>query len=161
MKRIISTFLVLYLLWIALAGINGQELIVGAVMAFIIAYLIKDTSIYNFTANIIVQLVKFIVLYIPLFLWELIKSNVSLAKIVLNPKLPINPGFVTIKTGLDSDIGKLILANSITLTPGTLSVEVEGNELTIHWVDVKGETPNEYFREIAGGFEKRLGGIIQ
>lgn len=161
MKRTLSTFIVLYLLWIALAGIRITELIVGGLISLIVAYVIKDTSIYEFTRGIVVQTAKFIGLYIPLFIWKLIQSNISLAKIVLNPKLPIKPGFVTIKTGLDSDLSKLILANSITLTPGTLSIDVNEDEVLIHWVNVKGENQNEYFHEIAGDFEKTLGGIVK
>ncbi len=161
MKRTLSTFIVLYLIWIALAGISAEELLVGAVISLIVAYVIKDTSIYEFSIGIVVQGLKFIALYLPLFVWKLILANVSIAKIVLNPKLPINPGFVTIRTGLDSEVSKLILANSITLTPGTLSVDVNGDELLIHWVDVQGETQNEHFKEIASDFEKKLGGILK
>lgn len=161
MKKVLSTFLVLYLLWIALAGIAVEELLVGALVSLIIAYLIRDTSVYNFGFTIITSTIKFVFMYLPLFIWKLIAANISLAKIVLDPKLPINPGFVTISTGLKGDTSKLILANSITLTPGTLTVDVDDNELLIHWVDVQGENKNEHFKHIASGFEKTLGGIVE
>lgn len=161
MKKVLSTFLVLYLLWIALAGISLEELLVGAVVSLVIAYLIRNTSAYDFGFTIIVSTIKFIFMYLPLFIWKLILANISLAKIVLDPKLPINPGFVKISTGLKGDTGKLILANSITLTPGTLTVDVEEDELLIHWVDVEGKDKNDYFKHIASGFEKTLGGIVE
>ncbi len=161
MKRVLSTFVVLYVLWIAMAGVSLEEMIAGAVIALIVSLVIKNLGIYDYSIGIILPVIKFIVLYIPLFLWKLILANVSLAKIVLNPKLPINPGFVTIKTGLDGDVSKLILANSITLTPGTLSVDLEENELLIHWVDVKGNTQDDYFKEISKDFEKAIGGIAK
>lgn len=161
MKKVLSTFLVLYLLWIALAGISLEELLVGAIVSFLIAYLIRNTSAYDFGFNIIVQTIKFIFMYLPLFIWKLIVANISLAKIVLDPKLPINPGFVKISTGLKGDAGKLILANSITLTPGTLTVDVEEDELLIHWVNIEGNDKNDYFKHIASGFEKTLGGIVE
>ncbi len=161
MKRVLSTFVVLYVLWIAMAGVSLEELIAGAVIALVVSLVIKNLSVYDYSIGIILSVIKFIVLYLPLFLWKLIVANVSLAKIVLNPKLPINPGFVRIKTGLDSDVSKLILANSITLTPGTLSVDVEEDELLIHWVDVKGSTQDDYFKEISKDFEKTLGGIAK
>lgn len=161
MKKVLSTFLVLYLLWITLAGISLEELLAGAVVSLIIAYLIRNTSAYDFGFKIVVQIIKFIFMFLPLFVWKLILANISLAKIVLDPKLPINPGFVKISTGLRGDVGKLILANSITLTPGTLTVDVDGEELLIHWVDVEGKDKNDYFKHIASGFEKALGGIVE
>ena len=161
MKKVLSTFLVLYILWIALAGFSTEELLVGAIVSLIVAYLIKSTSVYDFGAKFIVQAFKFIFMYLPLFIFKLIQANISLAKIVLDPKLPINPGFVTISTGLTGDVSKLILANSITLTPGTLTVDVNEDELLIHWVDVEGKDENDYFKHIASSFEKTLGGIVE
>lgn len=161
MKRILSTFTALFILWIALAGFVMEELIIGAGVSMIIAVIIRNTAIFDFSIGIIVQTIKFVVLYMPLFIWKLLVANFSLAKIVLNPKLPINPGFVKISTGLEEDFSKLLLANSITLTPGTLTVDVEENELLIHWVDVKGDNKNDYFKHIASDFEKTLGGIVK
>ena len=157
----LSTFVVLYILWIAMAGVSIEELIAGALVALVVSYVIRNMSVYDYSANIIMATVKFIFMYLPLFIWKLILANVALAKIVLDPKLPINPGFVRIKTGLSGDVSKLILANSITLTPGTLSVDVEEDEVLIHWVDVKGTTPDDHFREISKDFEKALGGITE
>lgn len=161
MKRVLSNFLVLFVLWVALAGFAIEEIVIGAAVSLIVAFLIRNTSIYEFGLGIVVQALKFIVLYLPLFIFKLIEANVSLAKIVLDPKLPINPGFVTISTGLKGDMAKLILANSITLTPGTLTVDVSEDELLIHWVDVVGENQNDYFKHIASSFEKTLGGIVE
>lgn len=161
MKRMLSTFIVLYILWIAMAGVALEELIAGAAVTLIVSYIIRNMSIYDYSVGIVMATLKFIFLYLPLFIWKLILANIALAKIVLNPKLPINPGFVRIKTGLSGDVSRLILANSITLTPGTLSVDVEEDELLIHWVDVKGKTPDDHFKEISKDFEKTLGGIVE
>lgn len=75
---------------------------------------------------------------------------------VLHPKRPINPGIVKIKTELKSDIGKLALANSITLTPGTMSVDVEGDHLYIHWIDVEDSSVEIASKKISKPFEKYL-----
>lgn len=161
MKRILSTWIVLFVIWVALAGFSVEELVVGLGVTLILSVLIGKSQGYDFGIKILVQAVRFIVIYLPYFIYKLIESNIDLAKIVLNPKLPINPGFVSISTGLEGDISKLILANSITLTPGTLTVDVEGQDLLIHWVDVQGNDKNDYFKNIASGFEKRLGGIVE
>jgi len=77
--------------------------------------------------------------YIPLFIWECIKANIDVAYRVTHPDLPINPGIVKVKTTLKSDTALTFLANSITLTPGTMSVDIdeENGFLYIHWIDVK------------------------
>jgi multicomponent Na+:H+ antiporter subunit E len=74
--------------------------------------------------------------------------------------MPIKPGIVLIRTGLKSDTGKLVLANSITLTPGTLTMEVEGEHLLIHWINVKSEDPEEATEFISKRFEPYLRGIF-
>jgi multicomponent Na+:H+ antiporter subunit E len=86
----------------------------------------------------------------------LVKSNFRLAAIVLSPSLPIEPGIVKVRTRLKSRMGRLMLANSITLTPGTLTVEMEGEWLYVHWVnaevtDIEGATAH-----IVAGFEAYL-----
>jgi multicomponent Na+:H+ antiporter subunit E len=96
------------------------------------------------------------ILYLVVFLWELIKSNVNVALRVINPKLPINPGIVKVKTRLKSPMGRMILANSITLTPGTLTIDIKDDFFYIHWIDVKTLDAEEVRKEIFGKFEKYL-----
>lgn len=70
--------------------------------------------------------------YWPWLLWEIVKSNVTVARIIIDPKLPISPTLVTVRATQKTDVGKVIYANSITLTPGTISVHMEGDEITVH-----------------------------
>lgn len=161
MKKRISAFVVFYVLWLALAGINVEELIVGGIVSIILAVILSSVVDYEFGLGTVIVGIKFIVLYIPLFIWKLIQANLQMAKIVLSPKLPINPGFVVIKTGLQKDISKLSLTNSITLTPGTLSIDSVDDEVLIHWVDVKGGSQSDHRDMISKSFEKTLGGIFE
>ncbi|MFH1407197.1 MAG: Na+/H+ antiporter subunit E, partial [Candidatus Omnitrophota bacterium] len=94
----------------------------------------------------------------PMFLWECLKANIDVALRVLHPKLPINPGIVKVKTTLKSDTGLTFLANSITLTPGTLCVDIDSREgiLYIHWIDVKAEDTAGATQAIVYRFEKIL-----
>jgi len=78
---------------------------------------------------------------------------------VLSPKMPINPQIVKVPTALKSDFSKLILANSITLTPGTLSLDVEDDGVLVHWVNASGETGEDYQTQISREFESVLGGL--
>jgi len=70
--------------------------------------------------------------------------------------MPIKPGIVIIKTGLKSDIAKMILANSITLTPGTFTLDIVGDTLLIHWINVRAENITEATEIIGEKFEKYL-----
>ena len=94
--------------------------------------------------------------YLFVFTWELIKSNIDVARRVLTPSLPINPGIVKFKTKLSSDYSRMVLANSITLTPGTLSIDIIDDTFYVHWIDVKTTNPEEAYVEIAEKFEKIL-----
>ena len=78
---------------------------------------------------------------------------------VLSPKLPINPKVVKVPTHLKSDFSKLVLANSITLTPGTLSLDVEDDYVLVHWVNAKTDEKEELQQHISKEFENILGGI--
>lgn len=100
--------------------------------------------------------------YILVFVVAMIKSNIDVMLRVLNPKLPINPGIVRVKTELKSPMARMILANSITLTPGTFVVDIKDEFLYIHWIDVCCEgDPNKATQIIASKFEKILKRIYE
>ncbi len=101
--------------------------------------------------------------YVPLFLWECLKANIDVARKVLNPKLPINPGIVRVKTTLKSDTAITFLANSITLTPGTFCIDIDAKEgiLYIHWIDVKTQGMTEATQAIVEKFENILRKIFE
>jgi multicomponent Na+:H+ antiporter subunit E len=99
----------------------------------------------------------FIILkYVHLFLRELVKSNFDVARRVVAPEVRINPGIVEVKTRLKHPTYRLILANSITLTPGTLTVDMIDDSLYIHWIDVTGKDVESATREISSKFEDVL-----
>jgi multicomponent Na+:H+ antiporter subunit E len=145
--------ILLFIVWIGLTNsLKIDELIVGLVVAFIVARF--------FTPNRELKLGKLALKYIkflPTFLKNLIQSNIAVAKIVLNPKLPINTGIVKLKTNLKNSYDKLILANSITLTPGTITVELREEELFIHVLDMSSLDRDILQKEIIDGLESRIG----
>ncbi len=94
--------------------------------------------------------------YLIVFIIALINSNLDVARRVLTPSLPINPGIVKFKTKLTTNYSKMVLANSITLTPGTLTIDIVDDTFYIHWIDVKTTDPEKAFTEIAEQFEKIL-----
>jgi len=159
--KYVATFLVLFASYVLLAGFNAYELMLGAVVSLVLTMILTSYTSYTIDYRFPVRLLVFIFAYVPLFIWQLLLANLDVARRVLSPKIPLNPGFVKIKTNLEGDFAKLTLANSITLTPGTLSVDVNGDDIYVHTVDVKGKTPEENKAIISGTFEKLLGVIFK
>ena len=73
-----------------------------------------------------------ILAYLPWLTWAIVKSNLDVALRILRPSLPISPCMITVKASQTTDVGKVIYANSITLTPGTVSVGLDADEITVH-----------------------------
>jgi multicomponent Na+:H+ antiporter subunit E len=84
--------------------------------------------------------------YLVWLLKEIIKANLNVARIILHPRLPISPIMVPFKASQKSDLGRMIYANSITLTPGTITTGTDGEIFRIHaltWRDVDGREEDE------------------
>jgi len=150
-------FATLIVFWVLLNGtLAPQTLLVGIVAALAIVVFYTDgmsfLSAYKPVPRSFVATIQFL----GYFLKELVRSNIALARIVLSPALPIKPGIVKVRTKLTSPMGRLLLANSITLTPGTLSVELDGDWLYVHWVTVEGTDSDVATAKIVAGFERYL-----
>jgi len=152
--RLIFWTIFLFLIWIALTmSFSNQELITGFVVSFTLAIIYVKN--YESTNDFRFRPIAYIV-YLAVFLKNLVLSNIDVARRVIDPKLPINPGIVAIKTDLKEDYKKLMLANSITLTPGTITMDVRDDILFIHWINVTTTDIQEASEVIAGDFERTL-----
>lgn len=128
--------LMIGILWLLLAGsFDIQELVVGALATVVIGFVAYARSGILGGVRWSFSLPGAILIYLWTFWIALLRSNFDVARRVLSPSLPLRPGMVQVQTRLTSALGKLLLANSITLTPGTLTVDVEDDLLTIHWID--------------------------
>ena len=103
----------------------------------------------------------FFLLYVPYFLYYCVKANLDVAIRVIHPDVPIKPGIVKVRTTLTGEMARTFLANSITLTPGTLTVDIDGQDLYIHWINVGADDPEARSREICGRFEPLLRRIFE
>jgi len=155
-KSALIAMVILFTSWILLAGVSKQEVLLGLIVSVLVTvqfynklYILADISLKP-------KSIAFMVIYLFVFLWELIKSNIDVAKRIISPKLPINPGIVKVKTKLKSPLGRAVLANSITLTPGTLTVEMRNEYFYIHWIDVTKEDILGATEAIVSKFEKYL-----
>ncbi len=165
MKSRILMFLAAFLVWCLLSWPpDTAQLIVGVAAALLAAIIMGRMFVTRpHMLSHPGRVFRFLFHYIPVFVWELVKANFDVAYRVLHPGLPIKPGIVKMKTGLRSDMGLTFLANSITLTPGTLTVEVDKDHglLYIHWISVKGRDVETATRAIGGRFEPILMKIFE
>jgi len=153
----LKLFATLLLFWILLNGsVAPGTVLVGLAVAAVIALAFRDTMSVLSGHKLTPQALIATVFYVGFFLKELVKANLQMAAIVLNPRLPIEPAIVATQVKLTHPVAWLLLANSITLTPGTLSVEYKGDTLYVHWVVARGTDRETATREIVAGFERYL-----
>jgi len=163
-KSRLIVFVLGSLVWFALTDIKDiQEVITGIVIALLISLLAGHFLVVNQTSRGVLKRLLYLVIYIFRFLWELIKANLNVAYLVIHPKLPIKPGIVKIKTKLTKDSALTLLGNSITLTPGTMTVDIneDKKELYIHWIYVKEVQEDKATQEISQNFERILTEIFE
>lgn len=160
MRRII--FFVFALgFWLLLSGsFSFQEVIVGIGLAILLAILFGGVILEPKKFFQVKRYFWFLV-YVPLFLWECFKANIDVAYRVLHPQLPIKPGIVKVKTTLKTEIAKTFLANSITMTPGTLTVDIRAGFLYVHWINVRSRDMGKATKFIVERFEKILARIFE
>ncbi|MFC1703936.1 Na+/H+ antiporter subunit E [Candidatus Omnitrophota bacterium] len=164
MAKKLILFIVTFSVWAMLTWpMDGQHALVGVFVAMVATLLTADMfiqKVHFFTHG---KRYVWFVYYLIIFAWECFKANIDVAYRVMHPDMPINPGIVKVKTSLKSDTGLTFLANSITLTPGTLSVDVDKNAgcLYIHWIDVKNKDIKGATEIIVKKFERILAEIFE
>lgn len=161
MKKIIE-FIILIIIWLALTWSTAVPDLIAGVLVSIVAVLMFS-NLFPKEISRILNPARFwwILVYLPVFFWQVIKSNFDVAYRVFHPEMPIRPGIVKVKTSLKSEIAKTFLANSITLTPGTLTVDCIDNHLYVHWINIISEDPETETRIIVAKFERYLKKIFE
>lgn len=150
-------FFSLLIIWLLLnSSFNPVVVVSGIVVSAVIAlFFCKSCDVFT-AVRLTPKAFLYSLMFIVVFFKELFKSNLDVARRVLTPSLPIKPGIVEVKTKLKSKIGRIFLANSITLTPGTFTIEIHEDSLFIHWIDVKSENIEEDTKMLVHKFEKYL-----
>ena len=133
----VVTFVMCLCLWLLLtASFAADELISGVIISLVVSLIsapkMKILNGLRWRLGFLFGLFH----YLWYFFVALIKANFDLASRVVSKDMELHPDVVEIKTTMHSDLGKLFLANSITLTPGTLTVDVIDDRLLVHWIDV-------------------------
>jgi multicomponent Na+:H+ antiporter subunit E len=150
-------FSILLIIWLALtSSFHWQELSIGICISLILAIILHKNYLKLGLPALSIRRIVFAIIYIVVLFKEIIVANLDVAYRVIHPKMPIKPGIVVIKTTLKQDIAKMILANSITLTPGTFTLDILGDTLLIHWINVQSKETDEATKIIGERFEKYL-----
>ena len=164
MKPKIVIFTVCFLTWLGLTwSVNSVTLLIGVIVSLFVSFYTWDMFNPRFsTAKIVSRTIAFLE-YLLVFLWECLKANIDVAYRVSHPGVPVHPGIVKVKTELKSDLGLTFLANSITLTPGTMTVDIDKDNgfLYIHWIEVKEKDVQKATKRICGRFESILRRIFE
>ena len=138
MRRWVAGGLALAVLWVFIRGAPlepaglGAELLTGLVVAMPLAFAFR--AVYERELSIAGTLaaVPYALLYLAAFLWELVTANVDVAYRVLHPRMPITPDVIELPLRVESDLAITTIANSITLTPGTLTMDYDEEENAIY-----------------------------
>ena len=152
-------FSFLFGFWLVLSPrINIESIAIGLLASLMVTYFSKsyitdegELSFFN------VRNIKNVLTYIFRLLIEIVKSNIHVAKIVLSPTMPISPQFVRVPVRPKKDFYKVLYGNSITLTPGTLTVDIIGGEYIVHALtddaaeDLKNSIIERHILSIEGG----------
>ena len=167
MRRLIY-FVLAFIIWIfgAWPFVDGkidiQVVIAGLIVSFIVAILFHEILPKEHHVFISPVRVFWALIYVPVLFYYVIKANLDVVYRALHPQMPIKPGIVKIKTNLKTESGITALANSITLTPGTLTVDLtDDGFLYIHWINVKSDDVEQATKFIAQRFEWFLKKIFE
>ena len=165
----LATFVVCAAFWMLITlSLDPQMLIAGAAVSALVAlfagrFFIHESAFRLFNPGHLFPLLGYVLFVFPI---ELLKANLDVAKRALSPALPVNPGIVKVPSEMKSEYGQAMLANSITLTPGTITLDVAEDEqgkawYYIHWIDVAEGTAEQQGDSIKGTLEKWVGRIFE
>jgi multicomponent Na+:H+ antiporter subunit E len=154
----VGTFAFLVFAWVAVTGeVSVANLLEGAVLAGLLVLVLRVPLRRRFRLEKVPKALG-LLLY---FLKELLLSNAAVARILLSPASSLSPGIVAVPLDLKSDAGITVLANLVTLTPGTLSLDVSPDRTTLYVHALHVDDPDAFRREVKEGFERRVKEVFE
>ena len=151
MLRALGLGVILFTFWVLLSGHYTPFLLsLGVLSSALVVFIAMRMDVVDHE-GIPLHLGGRFWIYLPWLLKEIFRANLHVAKIILTPSLPISPILVKYRATQQTDIGRALYANSITLTPGTITTGIEGQMLEVHsltWVDVDGREQDEMDRRV-------------
>lgn len=153
-----GTFAFLVFAWVAVTGeVTVANLLEGAVLAGLLVLLLRVPV----RRRVRLERAPKALGLLAYFLKEIVLSNAAVARILLSPVSSLSPGIVAVPLDLKSDAGITVLANLVTLTPGTLSLDVSSDRTTLYVHALHVEDPEAFRREVKEGFERRVREVFE
>lgn len=157
-------FLLLYATWVLLSGkLEIQHLTIGAVAAGLVTLLTADLLRFDegqsqakrpTVGSWLRSGLRFL-FYVAWLIWNIVRANLQVAYLVVHPRMPIRPGLLQFRTRLRSAFGHIVLANSITLTPGTITVDFKDGTYLVHAL-----VPDAAQSLLEAEMQKKLGAVF-
>ncbi len=157
MKRYIAYSALLGLVWCFVHGtISVNNFLLGAIIASLIIRPFRSMLNFDmeFHAGNALKKIPAQLTYLFVLIKEIIKANIIVAKIVLQPKINIKPGIIAVPIRTKTDLGITAIANTITLTPGTLTIDVSDDKSILYVHTIDATDPEGVARSIKDDLEK-------
>ena len=151
MNRILWLWGILFALWVLLSWhFTGLLLTFGVATCTIAVWVALRVETLD-RESVPVHLILRAFVYVPWLVWEIFTSNVRVARLILAPRLQVDPSIVHFYASQRTDLGRFIYANSITLTPGTVTTGVVGDDFEVHAIvhsEIDGSEENDMNRRV-------------
>ncbi len=154
----IITFIILFFFWILLSGyFDFMHLFLGVISSLFVAFISHDLIMGDVNIGRASKNVLRFLRYLPWLLYQIVLANLDIVYRTLHPDMPIAPRIIKFKTDLKTDMGIVVLANSITLTPGTVTIDVKDGEFIVHAIaerpadDLLGGEMQARVKKVEGG----------
>lgn len=159
-RIIILEAVVLALLWLAFSGkLDVQHLTFGAISVVLILWSSRTLVVSLSTPDenqALTRIQLFQALLYPFWLaWQILAANLLVARMILSPSMPINPAVLRFRAPVRGKLGKVILGNSITLTPGTFTLDIQDDVFLVHAI-----SPGTAGGVINGSMQRRVAALF-
>lgn len=162
MRRVLTPAVLGLAVWVVATGtIEATMLATGVFVALLAAFFLRGIELDDARILLLPDRLFFAFAYVPFLLGQIVMANLDVAYRVLHPALPIRPGIVRVRTDLRTEAARVLLANSITLTPGTLSVDLDGDTLFVHRIFVPFDDPEAATKRQIEPFERHIRRIFE
>lgn len=159
---VISTAVILMLIWFGLTlSFSAQEIVLGVAVSLIIAVATAGALTGNMFALLHPRKAAAAAEYALYFLLQMTRANIDIFFRVFRPVIPIRPGIVEAELKVKSPRARAIVANSITLTPGTLTIDMKDDRIFVHWVFLPDRDIHEETQRMVDSFARRLEKIFE
>jgi multicomponent Na+:H+ antiporter subunit E len=160
--KVLATTVLAFGVWLVVTStFDAASLGAGAVVAIAVAWAFRRVEMDEVRVLLLPHRLLWALAYVPVLFLYIVRSNLDVAYRVIHPRMPIRPGITRVRTRLTSVPGRVLLANSVTLTPGTMSVDLVGDVLYVHRIYVPETDPDGTTEREIAPFESMIRRIFE